>query len=107
VILKANKALNAIKILRKYFKTNKLIILFTSNNFSILYYNSEVWHLPNLNQNSKHSFFFLASANALKVCLHYPRLPYSFLDLQKINRRATPDMICKHKLALSLYKNVQ
>ena len=85
VILRANKALNAIKILRKYFKTNELILSVTSNYFSILYYNSEVWHLPNLNQNSKHSLF-VASANALKVCLHYPRLPYSYLDLHKITR---------------------
>ena len=102
-VLKANKALNAIKILRKFFKTHELITLVTSNFFSILYYNSEVWQLPNLNLNSKHSLL-VASANALKVCLHYPRFLYSFFDLHKITRRATPDMICKYKLALSLYK---
>jgi hypothetical protein len=103
VVLKANKALNAIKILRKFFKTNELIMLVTSNFFSILYYNSEVWQLPNLNQNSKHSLF-VASSNALKVCLHYPRIPYSYFDLHRITKRATPDMICKYKLALWLYK---
>ena len=98
VVLKANKALNAIKILGKFFKTNELIMFVTSNFFSILYYNSEVRQLTNLNQNSKH-LLFVASLNALKSCLHYPRLPYSYLDLHK---RATPDMICK--LALFLYK---
>ena len=103
VVLKANKALNAIKILGKFFKTNELIMFVTSNFFSILYYNSEVWQLPNLNQNSKH-LLFVASSNALKVCLYYPILPYSYLDLHKITRRATPDMICKYKLALSLNK---
>ncbi len=103
IILKANKALNAIKILRKFFNTSELIMLVTSNYFSILYYNSEVWQLPNLNQNSKHKLF-VASSNALKVCLHYPRTQYSYFDLHRITKRATPDMICKYKLALSLYK---
>jgi hypothetical protein len=103
IILKANKALNALKILRKFFNTSELIMLVTSNYFSILYYNSEVWQLPNLNQNSKHKLF-VASSNALKVCLHYPRTQYSYFDLHRITKRATPDMICKYKLALSLYK---
>ena len=102
-VLKANKALNAIKILRKYFNTNELIMLITSNFYSILYYNSEVWHMPNLNQQSKH-LLFVSSANALKVCLHYPSYLYSYHELHKMTGRATPEMMCNYKLALSLYK---
>ena len=47
-IRKANKALNAIKIIRRYFKTNELLKILTSNYYSILYYNSEVWMFKDL-----------------------------------------------------------
>ena len=47
-INKANRALHAIKMIRKYFTKDKILQLLTSNFYSILYYNSEVWHIPNL-----------------------------------------------------------
>ena len=47
-VTKANKALNAIRLIRRYFNTKELLNLITSNYYSILYYNSEIWHLPNL-----------------------------------------------------------
>ena len=46
VITKAKKALHAIKLVRKYFNKNELLRLITANYYSILYYNSEIWHLP-------------------------------------------------------------
>ena len=44
-ITKAKKALNAIKIISKYFNKNELLTLITANYYSVLYYNSEIWHL--------------------------------------------------------------
>ena len=46
-INKANRALHAIKLIRKYFTKDEILALLTSNFYSILYYNSEVWHIPN------------------------------------------------------------
>ena len=47
-INKANKALHAIKLIRKYFASKNLLTLLTANFYSMLCYNSEVWHLPTL-----------------------------------------------------------
>ena len=102
-INKANKALNAIKIIRKKFTTAELIKIVTSNFFSILFYNSEIWHLPTLNNNLKHALL-VASANSLKMCLHYPVEMISYHNLHKMTNRATPEMLCNYKLALQLYK---
>ena len=41
-IIKSGKALNAIKLIRKYFNTKELVQLITSNFYSILFYNSEI-----------------------------------------------------------------
>ena len=103
VIEKANKALNAIKLIRKHFTTPELISIVTSNFYSILFYNSEIWHLHNLNTNLKHALF-VASANSLKMCLNYKTDMISYIDLHKMTNRATPEMLSDYKLALSLYK---
>ena len=44
----ASKALNAIKLIKCFFNKTELLQLITSNVFSLLYYNSEIWHLPSL-----------------------------------------------------------
>ena len=41
-INKANKALHAIKIIKKYFSQTEVLTLLTSNFYTILYNNSEV-----------------------------------------------------------------
>ena len=101
---RASRALNAIKLIRKFFTTKELICLTTSNYYSILYYNSEIWHLPSLTHELKHSLF-VASAAALRVCLHYPDNSISYEELHKRTNRATPEMMCEYKLALLLYKS--
>jgi hypothetical protein len=68
-----------------------------------LFYNSEIWHLPNLNVNLKH-VLFVASANCLKMCLNCPDDMISYQNLHKITNRATNEMLSQNKLALSLYK---
>ena len=100
---KANKALNAIKIIRKYFNTKELLQILTSNYYSILYYNSEVWMLKNLNSYLKRSLLS-ASANALKMALHYPKRNINYKELHRITKRATPEMLSMYKLALLLFK---
>jgi hypothetical protein len=67
VVKKSTKALHAIWLIRPYFSFSELRSLLTSNFYSILYYNSEVWHLPTLNPVSK-NHLQAASANALKLC---------------------------------------
>ena len=47
-VAKSNKALQAIKMIRKFFNHTEILMLLTSNFFSVLYYNSEVWHIPKL-----------------------------------------------------------
>jgi hypothetical protein len=77
--------------------------LTTSNFYSILFYNSEVWLSMYLNDSVKHKLF-VASANALKMCQHYPDQLISFLELHKITKSATPLMLSDYKYALQLYK---
>ncbi len=79
-VFKTDRALNAIMIIRKHFIKEDLIQLLTSNYFSILWYNSEVWNASNISANSRHDLF-VASANALKMCLNYPDRMLSFMEL--------------------------
>ena len=45
-ITKANKVLNAKRLIRKYFSSRELLQIITSNFYSILFYNSEIWYFP-------------------------------------------------------------
>ena len=65
-IIKANKALYAIKMIKKYISQSEILTLFTSNFYSILYYNSEIWHIPMLKPELK-QMLFAASAKALRL----------------------------------------
>ena len=102
-ISKANRALNGLKLIRKYFSTNELISLVTSNFYSILYYNAEVWLLESLNVKLKKNLMS-ASGNALRMCWHYRKNEESFVNLHQISNRATPEQMSKYKLALALYR---
>ena len=87
--LKANSALNAIKIIKKYFTKEELLGLLTSNFYSKLYYNSEIWLIDNLNPRCK-QMLLSASAKALKICMFFPDPELSFLHIHDINNRAMP-----------------
>ena len=102
-IRKANRALNAIKIIRRYFNTDELLKILTSNYYSILYYNSEVWMLKNLKLSLQNDLL-TASSNAIKLALHYPKHLISYNNLHRIANRATPKMYGLYKLSLLLYK---
>ena len=49
-IQKANRALSAIKLIRWFFKTGELLQLLTSNFYSVIFYNSEVWNIDTLKE---------------------------------------------------------
>ena len=102
-VRKAKMALNAIKLIKKYFSPTEIRTLLTANFFSILYYNSEIWHLPTLNPKLKQTLLS-ASANALKLCLtNYDQMT-SFMQIHSLARRASPDKYCTYKHALLLHK---
>ena len=91
----ANNSLPAIRMIRKYFKTSEIIQLLTSNFYSKLYYGSEIWHLPTLNSNCK-KILLSASANALKLCNAFYNPNISYVDLQKLHKRALPNNFCTY-----------
>jgi hypothetical protein len=99
----ANNSLQAIKMIRKYFKTFEIIQLLTSNFYSKLYYGSEIWHLPTLNSNCK-KLLLSASANALKLCNTNYDPNISYVDLHKLHKRALPNSFCTYRHCLMLYK---
>ena len=87
----------------KYFNTNELLMFVTSNFYSILFYSSEIWHLPTLKHNLKQKLL-LSSAKAVKVCVKLSTTDISFVDLHAMYHRATPEKVLSYKLALSLFK---
>ena len=102
-IKKSGKALNAIRLIRKFFTTKELLQIITSNFFSILYYNSEIWHLPSLKTNVKQKLLS-ASANAIKMCMKWCTNDTSFIRIHEMNQRSTPEKYLLYKHALTLHK---
>ena len=102
-ITKSKKALNAIKLIRKHLNKDELLKLITSNYYSILYYNSEVWHIPSNTCNSKKQLMS-ASALPLKMCIGYYDRNISFESLHSILNRANPHQVMTYNHALLLHK---
>ena len=102
-VKKANTALHAIRLIKHYFTPTELRSLITSNFYSILFYNAEIWLLPKLNKILK-STLLSASANALKICTPYYDYTMSYDLLHTINERATPNKFMLYKHAIELHK---
>ena len=102
-ITKAKKTLHAIKLIRKYFTRKELNQLITSNFYSVLYYNCEIWLTPNLNPRSKKQLLSTL-AKALKLCETWTDPMMSYEKLHEIHNRAIPMKMMKYRLALQLYK---
>ena len=81
-INKANKANHAIKMIQKYFNKGEILTLLTPNYYSVLYYNSKVWHLTSLKPQIK-QLILSASANALKLSQRQPDPMESFFSVHK------------------------
>ena len=102
-INKANSALHCIKLIKYYFNKEELLNIITSNYYSILYYNSEIWHIPLNTHNSKKQIMS-ASAAPLKYCVRFYDRNISYITLHAIVKRATPSQIMIYKHALLLHK---
>lgn len=103
VIKKAKKAQHAIMLIKKYFNKIELNQLLTSNFYSVLYYNSDIWHIPSLSPIVKRQLL-AASASALKICTPNYNFLISYKKLHYINNRAMPEQMMYYKHALLLYK---
>ena len=105
-LTKANKALYAISLIKSHFSTDELLKLITSNFYSVLYYNSEVWHLNSLKQSMKNQLLSI-SAKAIKMCTkRLDTWMLSYNNLNEMAGRATPNKLMDYKLALQLYRVV-
>ena len=102
-ISKANKALFALRLIKKFFTKNEMRTLLDSNFYSILYYNSVIWLTPTLNANLKHDLM-AASACALRSCLMSDGFDISFVNLHKTLEKCTPEHIMYYQMALKLHK---
>ena len=100
---KFKKALNAIRLFNRFFSTTELLQLITSNFFSVLYYNSEIWHLHSLKSNLK-KMLLSASARAVKMCVKFKTDYLSFIWIHSMYNRATPEKFLLYKHALTLFK---
>ena len=100
---KANNAITAIRMFKKFFTTKELLQLVTSNVYSTLYYNSEIWHLHSLKGTLKQKLLS-TSAKAIKMCVKYWTNDVSFHELHKKFNRATPENYLLYKHALALFK---
>ena len=100
---KANSALHAIKLIRRYFNQSELLSLLTSNFYSILFYNSEVWHIPSLKPELK-QILLSASARALKVSQRAPDRFESFINIHTACKRALPNQLIIYKHSILLHK---
>ena len=75
---------HAIRLIKSYFTPTELRTLITSNFYSVLFYNAEIWLLPKLNKILKTNLLS-SSANALKICTPYYDYTMSFNFLHTIN----------------------
>ena len=102
-ISKSNTALHCIRLIKYYFTPDELLNIITGYFYSAMYYRSEIWNIPNLNKDLGRKLLS-TSAQALKLCTPSYHDRMSFVELHRINSRATPTQMCDYKHALQLYK---
>ena len=83
-------------------QTKELLQLITSNYYSILYYNSEIWHQKTLKPRLT-QMLHSASARALKITLKYSDFNLSFDRIHQLCKRAKPADFLLYKQALLLH----
>ena len=102
-IVKAKKALCALRLLRKFFDGPEMRTLLDSNFYSVLYYNSVIWLTPNISSDLKQNLLSV-SAYALRTCLDQGVLAISFEAIHKIHQKCTPKQIMLYQISLNLHK---
>ena len=90
-------------LIRKFFSKSELNGLLTSNYYSILFYNCDVWLIPSMKPQLKQQILS-ASARALRICTPNYDNTMSFEQIHVINKRATPKLMMVYKHAILLYK---
>ena len=83
-IAKSNKSLHAIKLISKQFSNKETLQLITSNYYSVLYYNSEIWHLPSLTNPTKKTV--VISVSSTTENLYKELRPVDFLSQTPYNQ---------------------
>ena len=102
-INKSKTTIHAINLIKRYFNANELKNLLTSNYYSVLYYNSEIWHIPLLSPRLQQKLLS-ASVNAIKLCLSNLPPNTSHDTIHKLAKRGTPSQMSQYKHAIQLYK---
>ena len=102
-INKSKKSLHAIKLIAKYMNKNETKQIITSNFYSQLYYNCEIWLLPSLSPVLKQQLLS-ASTRALKLLNNHSDPRISLDQHHKLQGRATPNEIMRYRLSIQLHK---
>ena len=77
--------------------------LLTTNYYSILYYNTEIWNLQTLSPLLKQKLLS-ASANAIKICLSKLPQNTSYDKIHSLAKRGTPSQMSNYKHAIQPFK---
>ena len=104
-VRKSNRALCALRLIKRYLTSSNMRTLLISIYYSILYYNSEIWLGPHLLSNSKQQLLS-ASAKAIRSCMPLPNPFISFELVHKNCKFSTPTQVGLFKLSLLLYKTL-
>ena len=100
---KANKAKQALSIIRNYFTNEEMLKLATAYFYSTLYYGAKVWLMSSLNHLLKKQLWRISSY-MLKLVDGRTYNRMSFECLHKKYKRATPSMWCKYVTALAMWE---
>ena len=102
-INKSKRALHGIKLIKKYLTKSETKMLLTSNFYSIIYYNCEIWLSQGLHVRQKQQILS-ASATALKILNNVSDIRIDFTQLHNMEKRALPMNFAKYRLAVQLFK---
>ena len=98
-----SRSLCALRLLRRYLNPTVMKMLLTSNYYSSLYYNSEIWLSNNLKHDLKQSLLS-ASANVIRSCVPLRNRFISFEAIHKECNFFTPTQMGYYKLSILLHK---
>ena len=104
-INKAKKALFALRLIKKYFTQTEMRTLLDTYFYSVLYYNSCIWLVPEIGSEMKQKLLSI-SACALRSCIANNNSMVSFEKIHERNRKCTPLQIMLYQSALQLYKTL-
>ena len=102
-ISKSKQALHGIKLIKKYLTKEETKMLLTSNFYSVLYYNCEIWLSNSIKFRQKQQLL-AASSNALKLLNNMNDLRISYIQLHRKEKRALPLDFGRYRMAIQLYK---